>query len=59
MLYPREDKEERKLIYACRNCDHRQDAAHPCIYKNRLTHEIEYVFLLNNIRAELWQFLAN
>ncbi|CAD5222971.1 unnamed protein product [Bursaphelenchus okinawaensis] len=41
MLYPREDKEERKLIYACRNCDHREDADHPCIYRNRLTHEID------------------
>uniref|UniRef100_A0A915C2J9 DNA-directed RNA polymerase M/15kDa subunit domain-containing protein n=1 Tax=Parascaris univalens TaxID=6257 RepID=A0A915C2J9_PARUN len=24
MLYPKEDKENRQLMYACRNCDHKQ-----------------------------------
>ena len=24
MLYPKEDKEHRQLLYACRNCDHKQ-----------------------------------
>jgi DNA-directed RNA polymerase II subunit RPB9 len=41
MLYPRENKEELKLMYACRNCEHQEEADNPCIYKNRLTHEIE------------------
>lgn len=45
MLYPREDKEHRQLMYACRNCDHKQIADNPCIYVNKLMHEVEYVFL--------------
>ena len=24
MLYPREDKENKTLLYACRNCDYKQ-----------------------------------
>uniref|UniRef100_A0A8R1E938 DNA-directed RNA polymerase II subunit RPB9 n=1 Tax=Caenorhabditis japonica TaxID=281687 RepID=A0A8R1E938_CAEJA len=41
MLYPREDKEKRVLMYACRNCEHREIAANPCIYVNKLVHEID------------------
>lgn len=41
MLYPREDKESRVLMYSCRNCEHREVAANPCIYVNKLVHEIE------------------
>lgn len=44
MLYPREDKEHRQLMYACRNCDHKQIADNPCIYVNKLVHEVEWVF---------------
>ncbi|KAF1752177.1 hypothetical protein GCK72_018731 [Caenorhabditis remanei] len=41
MLYPREDKESRVLMYSCRNCEHREVAANPCIYVNKLVHEID------------------
>lgn len=44
MLYPREDKENRQLLYACRNCEHAQIADNPCIYVNKLNHEVECVF---------------
>ncbi len=43
MLYPREDKQARQLLYACRNCEHKQIADNPCIYVNKLMHEVEYV----------------
>ncbi|KAI6237483.1 DNA-directed RNA polymerase subunit [Aphelenchoides besseyi] len=52
MLYPREDKDERKLIYSCRNCDHKEDATSACIYKNQLTHEIDE---LTQIVADVMQ----
>uniref|UniRef100_A0A8C7J4Y0 RNA polymerase II subunit I n=1 Tax=Oncorhynchus kisutch TaxID=8019 RepID=A0A8C7J4Y0_ONCKI len=32
MLYPKEDKENRILLYACRNCDHQQEADNSCIH---------------------------
>lgn len=45
MLYPKEDKENKILLYACRNCDYKQEADSNCIYVNKIMHEIEYVFL--------------
>jgi len=41
MLYPKEDKENRKLLYACRNCDYQQLADNPCIYVNKIQHDID------------------
>ncbi|VDP04373.1 unnamed protein product [Soboliphyme baturini] len=29
MLYPKEDKDSRILLYACRNCDHKEVADNP------------------------------
>lgn len=42
MLYPKEDKENKILLYACRNCDYKQVADSNCIYVNKIMHEIEY-----------------
>lgn len=41
MLYPKEDKEHRKLLYACRNCDHKEVANNSCVYVNKITHEVD------------------
>lgn len=41
MLYPKEDKENKILLYACRNCDYKQEADSNCIYVNKIMHEIE------------------
>lgn len=41
MLYPKEDKDNRILLYACRNCDFKQMAENSCVYVNRIMHEIE------------------
>lgn len=41
MLYPKEDKENRVLLYACRNCDYQQEADNNCIYVNKITHEVD------------------
>ncbi|CAB3397749.1 unnamed protein product [Caenorhabditis bovis] len=41
MLYPRENKEERVLMYMCRNCEHKELSDNPCIYVNKLVHEID------------------
>lgn len=37
MLYPKEDKEARHLLYACRNCDYKQIAENSCIYVNKVS----------------------
>ncbi|KHJ41379.1 alpha,alpha-trehalase [Trichuris suis] len=46
MLYPRENKEERVLMYSCRNCDHRQVADNRCIYVNKVHEKSEYDHML-------------
>lgn len=41
MLYPKEDKENKILLYACRNCDFKTEADSYCIYVNKIMHEID------------------
>merc|ERR1712012_942115 len=38
MLYPKEDKENKQLMYACRNCDYKEIAENSCIYVNKIMH---------------------
>ncbi|KAL7057038.1 hypothetical protein AAHC03_019342 [Spirometra sp. Aus1] len=46
MLYPKEDKRHKRLMYACRNCDYTQAADNPCVYVNRLEQEIDELALI-------------
>jgi DNA-directed RNA polymerase II subunit RPB9 len=32
MLYPKEDKQEKMLYLACRNCEHFEEATNPIVY---------------------------
>merc|ERR1719382_162945 len=50
MLYPKEDKENKQLLYACRNCDYKQLADNNCIYVNKIMHEVDE---LTNIVADV------
>ena len=38
MLYPKENREERVLIFACRNCNYAERAQQTCVYKHIITH---------------------
>jgi DNA-directed RNA polymerase II subunit RPB9 len=38
ILYPKEDKTEKVLLYSCRNCDHAERAPHSCVYRNEVHH---------------------
>ncbi|KAB8349883.1 hypothetical protein FH972_023896 [Carpinus fangiana] len=40
MLYPKEDRVNNALIFACRNCDYREPAPSSCIYRNELTNTV-------------------
>jgi len=33
------------FMIQCRNCDYQQEADNSCIYVNKITHEVKYVFL--------------
>ncbi|ANZ73762.1 BA75_00697T0 [Komagataella pastoris] len=36
MLYPKEDKENQRLLYSCRNCDYTELAEDPKVYRHEL-----------------------
>lgn len=41
MLYPKENRAQKKLYYFCRGCSHEEDAKEAIIYRNELLHETE------------------
>lgn len=47
MLYPREDKNNKVLMYACRNCDYKQLADSNCVYVNKIMHEVDELTHIN------------
>ena len=36
ILYPREDQDNKRLLYACRHCDYSEIASRPLVYRNDL-----------------------
>jgi DNA-directed RNA polymerase II subunit RPB9 len=36
MLYPRENRTEKKLMYVCRRCGYEQEAENPVVFKHEL-----------------------
>ena len=40
MLYPKEDRENNKLMFACRTCQYSEEAGASCIYRNSLKETI-------------------
>lgn len=42
LLYPREDRVNMALLYACRNCDYQEESDHKMVYRNQLTTQKMY-----------------
>ncbi|CAD6255391.1 unnamed protein product [Miscanthus lutarioriparius] len=38
ILYPKEDRQNKVLLYACRNCEHQEVADSNCVYRNVVDH---------------------
>jgi DNA-directed RNA polymerase II subunit RPB9 len=40
LLYPKEDRERKRLVYHCRSCGHTEDAdpSDWCVYRNEVHH---------------------
>ncbi len=40
LLYPKEDRDNRKLVYVCRSCGYKEDADPKdwCVYRNEVHH---------------------
>ncbi|KAF2308270.1 hypothetical protein GH714_039879 [Hevea brasiliensis] len=53
ILYPKEDKEQKILLYACRNCDHQEIAENNCVYRNEVHHSVaERTQVLQDVAAD-------
>ncbi|KAI9888883.1 MAG: hypothetical protein M1814_006172 [Vezdaea aestivalis] len=40
MLYPKEDKEQNKLMFACRTCQFSEEATSSCIFRNVMSSSV-------------------
>ncbi|KAB2095342.1 hypothetical protein ERO13_A01G034300v2 [Gossypium hirsutum] len=53
ILYPKEDREQKILLYACRNCDHQEVAENNCVYRNEVHHSAgERTQILQDVAAD-------
>ncbi|KAK4586531.1 hypothetical protein RGQ29_023610 [Quercus rubra] len=53
ILYPKEDKDQKILLYACRNCDHQEVADNNCVYRNEIHHSVgERTQVLQDVTAD-------
>nr|CAD1842383.1 unnamed protein product [Ananas comosus var. bracteatus] len=53
ILYPKEDREQKDLLYACRNCDHQEVAENNCVYRNVVDHSVdEFTQVLEDVASD-------
>ncbi|KAL7753818.1 DNA-directed RNA polymerase II core subunit rpb9 [Sorochytrium milnesiophthora] len=54
MLYPKENRAERSLLYACRNCGLEEEAQDKCVYRNdiKLSVSGEQMLLSTELSAD-------
>ncbi|URD95215.1 hypothetical protein MUK42_29363 [Musa troglodytarum] len=53
VLYPKEDREQRILLFACRNCDHQEVADDCIIYRMEINHSVgERSQVLQDVAAD-------
>ncbi|KAL6188490.1 hypothetical protein ACLB2K_039882 [Fragaria x ananassa] len=50
---PKGNKEDKILLYACRNCDHQEVADNNCVYRNEIHHSVgERTQILQDVAAD-------
>ncbi|XP_061976726.1 DNA-directed RNA polymerases II, IV and V subunit 9B-like [Populus nigra] len=53
ILYPKEDKMQKILLYACRSCDHQEVAGNNRVYRNEIYHyAAEYTQVLQDVASD-------
>ncbi|XP_018450153.1 DNA-directed RNA polymerases II, IV and V subunit 9B-like [Raphanus sativus] len=53
ILYPKEDREQSILLYACRNRDHQEAADDNCVYRNEVHHSVsEQTQILSDVASD-------
>lgn len=53
LLYPKEDKENKRLVYFCKTCNYMEPADDPCISRNLVEHtQMEKTVIKADVRAD-------
>ncbi|KAG2275971.1 hypothetical protein Bca52824_058526 [Brassica carinata] len=53
ILYPKEDKKQKILRYACRNCDYQEIADNYCVHRNEVHHSVsEKTQILTDVASD-------
>ncbi|CAG8630098.1 20023_t:CDS:2 [Gigaspora rosea] len=53
LLYPKEDKETQRLLYACRNCIYQEETKNYCVYRNEISNLVsEKTAIVKDIAAD-------
>ncbi|ORX53873.1 polymerase II polypeptide I, 14.5kDa [Piromyces finnis] len=53
LLYPKEDPLNKQLLYACRNCEHQEEADNQCVYRHEVQHiPIEETMVITDLSAD-------
>ncbi|GJM95449.1 hypothetical protein PR202_ga12186 [Eleusine coracana subsp. coracana] len=53
ILYPKEDRDQKVLLFACRNCDHQEVADNNCVYRNVVHHSAgEFTQVLQDVAGD-------
>ncbi|GAA0184425.1 hypothetical protein Leryth_025380 [Lithospermum erythrorhizon] len=53
ILYPKEDRDQKILLFACRNCEHQEVADNNCVYRNEIHHPVgERTQVLQDVAAD-------
>mmetsp|Transcript_8711 Transcript_8711/g.12025 ORF Transcript_8711/g.12025 Transcript_8711/m.12025 type:complete len:116 (-) Transcript_8711:190-537(-) len=54
MLYPKEDKQSKTLLFQCRNCGHKENASHPRISRNEILQSTDdqYTVIVHDLASD-------
>ncbi len=53
LLYPREDRARKKLVYVCKNCKYEVDADDHCVYRHNIHHTAaETTTVIQDVRSD-------
>ncbi|CEG00995.1 DNA-directed RNA polymerase, subunit C11/M/9 [Ostreococcus tauri] len=53
LLYPKEDRQNKRLVYFCRNCDFTAAASDSCVHRRTISHSAsEITAVLHDVRTD-------
>ncbi|OUS41901.1 hypothetical protein BE221DRAFT_63352 [Ostreococcus tauri] len=53
LLYPKEDRNNKKLVYVCRNCEYQAESESSCVYRHHISHtSLETTTVLADVTSD-------